>query len=144
MDFSKILELRRELTASIATRKGIMQLRQKAFDEEPEIVALKAELQKLTEQLSTVEDLIRSDAVIVYNKDPEKNKNIFEDVIKIKVMTVFEYEPEKAFDWAKKTGLCLSLDTKAFKDLCKSDSNRPSFVKKDEEPQATLAAVKLD
>lgn len=49
------------------------------------------------------------------------------------------YNPADALKWAKETGLCLTLDTKAFKDICKSDSNRPDFVELGETITPTIS-----
>jgi hypothetical protein len=59
--------------------------------------------------------------------------------VSIRLVTTFEYPPGEALDWAKARGICLTLDGKAFKDLCKSDANRPAFVKVEDLPQATIA-----
>lgn len=60
--------------------------------------------------------------------DAEFGKEVFPEGLGVRKMTTYNYDSKQAFEWAKQSGLCLSLDTKAFKDICKSDNNRPEFV----------------
>lgn len=104
-------------------------------------IALLAELNEETAQmkqtLCELEKTIRTEGVMIYTADP--SDKVICLGVNIRVMTEYDYEPEIALRWAKERGICLSLDGKSFKDLCKSDFNRPDFVQVIERPTATIA-----
>jgi hypothetical protein len=101
-----------------------------------------AELMKtVTTQQQYVADLdqaIRKTTMAHFEADPSKNKAPFPGV-GIRVATDYIYEADDALNWAKEHRLCLALDAKAFKGVCKSDSTRPAFVEIAEVPIATIA-----
>ncbi len=84
-----------------------------------------------------LEDELRTAAVEQYNTNPT-TKEICPGM-NIRVTTSYEYDAARAKDWAIDHGLCLTLDAKAFKDICKAESTRPSFVEVVSMPSATIA-----
>lgn len=86
--------------------------------------------------VNVLESCIRINALNVYDG---ANKAVCPGV-NVRVLSEYRYDPTEAFKWAKEHGLCLTLDGKAFKDICQSDSTRPDFVAVDERPTATIAS----
>ena len=84
-----------------------------------------------------LEDEIRQAAVDQYAADPT-TKEICPGV-GIRVMTSYNYPFASAFDWAREHRLCLKLDEKAFKDMCKQETTRPAWVELVETPITTIA-----
>jgi len=92
----------------------------------------------LQSDVTALENAVRQAALARYDKDPDKQKQICPGV-GIRVSTEYDYDRDEAFAWAKNHGLCLSLDAKAFSDLCKAESTRPEFVRTVENRSATIA-----
>lgn len=85
-----------------------------------------------------LEDQIRARAVTAYKSNPDLGKAVCPGV-GIRVMTDVKYSNSEALEWAKEHKMCLTLDTKAFTALCKSDSTRPNFAEVAEVITATIA-----
>ncbi len=94
------------------------------------------EIDGLKYEINELDKSIREEAVFDYeingNKAPCAG-------IGIRVTTQYDYEPTAAFDWAKQHGMALMLDNKAFKEICKSETNRPKFVEVSEVTTTTIA-----
>jgi len=87
--------------------------------------------------VTDLENSVRDLALRAFSQD-KTNKQPAPGV-GIRVTTSPDYDKAAAFGWAKTHGLALQLDTKAFNDICKSDSTRPDFVTITETPVATIA-----
>lgn len=81
-----------------------------------------------------LEDALRSMGEKVYEQT--RNKQLLQGV-SIREVVKLSYDPVAAFEWAQKTGLCLTLDVKAFDAVAKV--NALAFVKRDAKPQVILA-----
>jgi hypothetical protein len=103
---------------------------------EKDAEALLAAQKQLRESLATAEAELRAAAVAAYDGE---HKAIAPGV-GIREITEYSFEAVAALTWAKSTGMCLSLDSKAFRDLCKSASNRPAFVAEMKVVTATIAS----
>ncbi len=91
----------------------------------------------LKSDVAALENAVRQAALHLYDADPAHKKQICPGV-GIRVGTEYVYDRDEAFAWAKDHGLCLSLDAKAFNDLCKAESTRPEFVGVVENRSATI------
>jgi hypothetical protein len=85
--------------------------------------------------VADLEQAIREKAIAAYDGE---NKAIAPGV-GIRVTTSYDYDADRAYEWATGHGMALSLDRKAFNDICKADSTRPDFVSVSETPTATIA-----
>ena len=120
-----------KLNAEIKAKREEMEAK---FEKENlDLLARQTEVKTVME---TREQLVREAALLAYQQDGEKQRGFG---IGIRVITKYEYDDKIAFDWAKQHEICLTLDGKAFKDVCKADSTRPDFVQVTEEPSATIA-----
>lgn len=98
--------------------------------------AHKAEIKELTEitiQKQEVENALRTSALELYEVTHEKQ---LYGGIGIAIRKVLEYEETTAMEWAKKTGLALTLDKKAFEKIAKAD--KPEFVEIKEIPSVRI------
>lgn len=95
-----------------------------------------AEQARLLQAQAALEAYLREQALAHFAATGDKQPFNY---LGIRVTTGYAYAPDQALEWGKKHGLCLSLDAKAFKDLCKADSTRPAFVTVEEVPTATIA-----
>jgi hypothetical protein len=75
----------------------------------------------------------------LYEADPEE-KHLCGGAVVMVMMKSYDYDPKQGLEWAKAHGMCLALDSKAFKDICKAESTRPGFVTVQELATAKIAA----
>ena len=87
------------------------------------------------QDLAEAQDAVRLLALAAYDGE---NKAVTPGVA-IREVTEYDYTDDEAYAWAKNHGLCLKLDAKAFKDVCRVDRARPSFVGVRIVPTATIA-----
>ena len=86
-------------------------------------------------------DLIKNiniEALLSYSVDCNKDIGCG---VKITNKKIFEYDEKKAFEWAKQSGMALTLDVKIFKDIAKVQAkwNAPfEFVTITEKPSVTI------
>lgn len=94
-----------------------------------ENVELIDQVNAATSSLADYEKAVRASAAEVFKLTPDadKKKSICPGVT-ITESEVYNYETPSAFDWAVDHKMCLALDDKAFKTLCKNASTRPDFV----------------
>jgi len=113
----------------------IVDAERRRFEEDNRAIldALSAAGQSRTEAETQLRRSIVAEYQATGNKKPAPGCGIRE-------VTSYEYPSALAFDWAKTHELALSLDAKAFRDLCKADSTKPDFVEVRVEPQATIAS----
>lgn len=127
--------------AEIASRRStVAELKGKLNAARDEFNAQHAELiasiKEEESALSNVESQIRAAAAAAYQETG--NKKPF-DGIGVRVGTDFIYDGEQAFAWAKEKGICLTLNEKEFKAICKTPV-RPDFVQEIESISATIAS----
>ncbi len=118
-----------------AARQSVLDAFDAEHKEEAEnLAALSSELQA---QTNALKEMVTAE----YESNPEHVKSALGQLrwLREEFRKQFEFDAQQAFDWAKAKGICLSFDAKAFRDLCKSDSNRPAFVGVGETITVTLA-----
>ena len=86
--------------------------------------------------LADVEGNLRLAIVAEYERTGNKAPA---DGCGVRVTSRYDYDEKVALSWATDHGLCLKLDTKAFGEVCKTESMRPNFVTVEEVPTATIA-----
>jgi hypothetical protein len=102
-------------------------------DEHAELIERRAMWQH---QAETLESIVRRSAVEVYEATGDKQVH---PCVSIAVTKGYDYDPAKGLAWALDHKACLTLDTKAFKDVCKAEALRPDFVAVSETPTARIA-----
>lgn len=98
--------------------KDILKQKKEQFEKENEEL-----LTRIKETSSGIDDLkvaIKIEAIEQFKQNPSVKKLL--GGIGIRVGTEFIYDSNEAFKWAMDHKLCLSLDTKAFESLCKSNA----------------------
>jgi hypothetical protein len=106
------------------------------FEESNE--ALITNLHNTQAKLGELESGLRETAVEYYGHTGTKK---MVGGIGIKVMTKLDYNPDKAFEWAKEHGLALQLDKRSFETIAKTQEIKIGdevLVRKREVPTATL------
>ncbi len=97
-------------------------------------------LDRLSSRKEALEGLdaeIRTEAISNYNTTKDKQ---VAPGLGIRVMHDYEFEEKVARQWAiLENPTCLSLNKRAFTDVCKSDHLRPAFVTVEEVVTATIA-----
>jgi hypothetical protein len=89
------------------------------------------------DSLAAIEAEVRADACAAFEQDGDKNPAPGVSVV---ISTSYDYPPDEALKWAMNHDTALSLDKKAFGEVCKSDRLRPDFVNVVQEPSARIAA----
>ena len=106
------------------------------FNKKLEAMKINYDLDSLESKEKELKERIKVIALEEYNKT--KKKSLLGG-IKIQETKVYNYDDEKAFEWAKEHSLCLQLDTKAFKKIISSQDL--GFVTKDIENKVTFPSV---
>jgi len=97
-----------------------------------EALPLTERIREIRLNIEELEQDIRDEAIVMYNKTGEKKFG----QIGIRMMTKYDYDEFKALDWAKEHNLCLALDKSAFKKQLKVSPLE--FVDVSEIPTATI------
>jgi uncharacterized protein (DUF4415 family) len=118
---------RREFAAADAEYRAAWDAHDKAFQE------ANAELiERRTAAAATagmLETSVRDHAKVIYAARQDKHPC---PGVNIACGTTYNYPEVTAYDWAIAHEQCLTLDKKAFADVCKSDKLRPWFVTPEE------------
>jgi hypothetical protein len=93
--------------------------------------------ESVTQAIADLELELRDAAVEAYHENPESKQ--IAPGLGIRTGEQYEYPLGEAEHWAIEHRMCLSLDGKAFRDICKNESTRPSFVKAGECVAAIIA-----
>jgi len=88
------------------------------YEKEVEAIKAKYKYDSILEDIGVIKNTINSEALREYI-DSGQSKKKLEGGIGIRVNRTFEYDAVEALDWAKKSGLCLSLNKKAFEAIAK-------------------------
>lgn len=121
----KELEIKRE------THKSLLDsLKQKFEDENRDLIN---ELNEINQKQEEIKQFAREKALEEYSKTGNKK---LQYGLGIRVLTKLEYDEERALKWAFAHNLCLTLDTKAFERIAKTQ--QIEFVKSVETPTATF------
>lgn len=96
------------------------------------------EVEQSKSGLAALESAVRDAAAQLFEADPTQKKALCPG-IGIRETSVYAYDAEKAFAWAMEHKMCLTLDDKSFKTLCKNDSTRPDFVQPGTKIVTTIA-----
>ena len=134
-EIKSLAQLRNQDNALQVELKLLKEEAEARFNEEFGELIENARLAKC--QMMDAESEIRCHAVTLYGLDGSTKQPV--PGIGMRETKNYVYEDGKAFDWAKGHLMCLQLDSKAFKDVCKNDSTRPDFVSIDTTVTATIA-----
>jgi hypothetical protein len=97
-----------------------------------------AELADAKERAGKAEDFLRSLAEAVYAEDPSNVEPA--PGVTVKPVVFLRYDEQKAFEWAKRTGLALTFDKAAFEKIVSaSPSSFVDFVGLASKPKASIA-----
>lgn len=134
-----LLAIHRDRLAQIKVKKDALL---RTVQESEEYLRLVEVEQQVKEAMELDEKTIRWVAVELFKADPDKVKQIVEGV-SIREETVYDYDANKAFEYAKKHQLFLKLDPKAFEKFAKDNAEGNTeleFVTIKKEPSATIAS----
>jgi hypothetical protein len=121
-------------------RAGFQNARQAVLDAfDSEHATAKTELEAISLELCAQTAALKEAVAAEYKSSPAIGKKPYPGVT-VCVGIGYDYDPTEAFRWAKEHALCLSLDTTAFKSLCKTKGACPDFVTIDD----NVVTVKLD
>lgn len=124
-----------EARAQLAEVAALIKERRTAF--EASIAHLTESQKELAAAVATSEEGLRAEALATYHATHDRAPAAG---VEIKLYKTMRYDPTRALDWAKRTGMCLvpeSLDAKAFEKIAKATTIE--FVEYDEEPKVTIA-----
>jgi len=93
------------------------------------------EVKNSIETIGTITQSIKEQAL---NEAQKQDIKSFDNGIQIKMFKRFNYDEKEAFDWCKEHSLCLQTDTKAFKELIKTQHINLIFVNLEEEATAQI------
>ena len=91
------------------------------------------------EECASLDNMVRAAAVAFFKTNPTNSKKEIVPGVGIRVTTNYKYDSQAALNWAQEHKMCLTLDSGAFKTICKSESTRPDFVEVEETLGATIA-----
>lgn len=125
-------------------KRELMDKLTKQFEEENKVML--EELKQQSSRLSGAEENVRTLAVDKYNETKETNLDMG---VKIQVRKSYEYDDQKAYNWATERKMCLTLDKKAFQNTFKAQKHPEEiglgFVKLVKTPSATIPGnIKLE
>lgn len=95
---------------------------------------LKAQLEYARNRMQELDSHIRDFALSIYENRTDKTDKHIGEFIEIKNRTVLEYDESKAFQFAKSTGIALTLDKKEFERIVKVMKEKPNFVTIKQQP----------
>lgn len=127
-----LMEALRDARAYEAEQAAKVKALREAF--ESTIAEDVAALQDAKARTELAERNVKESALASYRETGDKKPLVGAEV---KVFTKLEYAEPDALAWAQNTGLCLTLDKKAFEKVAKA-SQLP-FVREVEEPRVTIA-----
>jgi hypothetical protein len=119
----ELLNKLNELENNLNVEKDIFKSIRDTFEKEVEPNRIK--IDKLDSEYNLLLDKIKEQGIIEYK---ETNLKSLTGGFGIRETSVVEYNDDDAIDWAKTHNLCLALDKKAFKIICKTQDI--DFVKK--------------
>ena len=93
------------------------------------------EVKSSIETIGTITQSIKEQAL---NEAKKQDIKSFDNGIQIKMFKRLNYDEKEAFDWCMEHSLCLQTDTKAFKELIKTQYINLIFVNLEEEATAQI------
>lgn len=97
---------------SLAKQKEILKEAKTKFEKETEMT-VKA-IKELEADISQQKDVLTEQGLQEFKETESKTLS---GGLKIRVKNTYKYDEDEAFEWAKKTGICLSLDRKKFEKI---------------------------
>jgi len=111
-------------------KDSLNKLRESFEEDNKELIE---KIKSLSDIRHIIEEDIRSNAIDNFKVTGEKK---LLGGIGIRVKMIYDYDKEEAFKWAKEHQLCLSLDTKVFESIAKTQNI--DFVKQEEKVTVTF------
>lgn len=121
-----------EARDGMAVAKALVDAKRAAFE-----ASIAEDVAALNEWKSLVEartEIVKDEAMKKYEAHGTKKF----DGCEVKLFTKLDYPKDKAFEWAKESGLALTLDAKAFEKI--AAATPLPFVTETKEPRVTIAS----